>query len=440
MPDLSSILHPDFAAEPYWWQSYRPQEGEAGDLPRETPVLIVGAGYTGLNAAIALADRGILATVIDADLPGAGASTRNGGGVSAGVNTGKTFTGKRMAYPKAMQAAIAADSTAAFQHIETIIEREGIACDWKRTGRFVGAWTRKHFEQQKARAAADQASGGQGLEAIPRERQREEIGSDLYHGGLVVRRSGALDPALYYKGLLDACLRRGVKVYANAAATGLAREGGGFRVTTAKGTILADKLLAATNGYTGTLFPALRRRIVPIASHVIATEPLDPAIAASLSPKGRTLSDSRRVLCYYRVSPDGTRMVFGGRARFTAVDPRMAGAVLHGFMLKRFPQLAGTRITHSWSGFTGFTFDALPHVGMKDGIHYALGCNGSGIALLSYLGAKAGEMLAGDPRPICGFDREAFPSHPLYTGNPWFLPAVGSAFRTLDEMERRRDG
>ena len=155
---------------------------------------------------------------------------------------------------------------------------------------------------------------------VPRERQREEIDSDYYYGGMVVERSGKLHPALYYKGLLDACRRRAVAVCANAAVGRIVRTGNGWRVETSRGDVSAGDVVIATNGYTGDLTPALRRRVVPIASHIIATEELPPDLAGSLIPKGRTLSDTRRVLCYYRMSPDGRRMIFGGRARFTQVD------------------------------------------------------------------------------------------------------------------------
>src|SRR5262249_15201143 len=139
---------------------------------------------------------------------------------------------------------------------------------------------------------------------------------------------------------------------------------------TSRGSLLAGDVVIATNGYTGKLTPALRRRVVPIASHIIATEPLPADLAASLIPKGRSLSDTKRVLCYYRMSPDGTRMVFGGRARFTPANPLTCARVLHRYMTDRFPQLADTRVTHSWTGNTAFTLDALPHMGESGGLHY----------------------------------------------------------------------
>jgi glycine/D-amino acid oxidase-like deaminating enzyme len=174
---------------------------------------------------------------------------------------------------------------------------------------------------------------------VPRGRQRDEIASDYYYGGMVVERSASLHPALYYKGLLDACRRRGGAICAEASVEKIVPNGSGWRVETSRGMLAAGDVVIATNGYTGAITPALRRRVVPIASHIIATEPLPPDLAGGLIPKRRSISDTKRVLCYYRLSPDGTRMVFGGRARFTQSHPQLCARVLYGYMTDRFPQL-----------------------------------------------------------------------------------------------------
>src|SRR5205085_3590039 len=165
-----------------------------------------------------------------------------------------------------------------------------------------------------------------------------------YYGGMVVERSASLHPALYYKGLLDACRRSGIAICAEASVERISDNGAGWRVETSRGTVTAGGVVIATNGYTGTVTPALRRRVVPIASHIIATEELPADLAGSLMPKWRSISDTKRVLCYYRLSPDGRRMVFGGRARFTPANPELCARVLHGYMTERFPQLQGARV------------------------------------------------------------------------------------------------
>ena len=204
-----------------------------------------------------------------------------------------------------------------------------------------------------------------------------------------------------------------------------------------KGALSAGDVVIATNGYTGGATPELKRRLIPLASHIIATEELPPDLAASLIPKKRTLSDTKRVLCYYRISPDGKRVIFGGRARFTQVTPAVSAPILHRFMTDRFPQLKGIRVTHAWTGNVTFTWDALPHTGTLGGMHYALGCNGSGVAMMTYLGRQTARRIIGGANSTCGFELEEFPDFPLYNGSPnWALPAVGAYYRFRDGLSR----
>ena len=432
----TDIFHPDFAPEPYWWQAYRPASGELQDVPREARVAIVGGGYAGLAASLELARHGVEAVVLEAGALGVGASTRNGGSVSGGVNIGKSFSGRAAEVDAERTHRLLADASDAFSLIERLIAEENIDCFWMKRGRFVGAWTPKHYASQEERLRDLNDDAESGATMVPRDRQREEIASDYYYGGMVVERSASLHPALYYKGLLDACRRRGITICAEAAVENISANGAGWRVETSRGTVTAGDVVIATNGYTGTITPELRRRVVPIASHIIATEELPPDLATSLIPKRRSLSDTKRVLCYYRLSPDGTRMVFGGRARFTPANPRLCAQVLHGYMTERFPQLKEARVTHSWTGNTAFTLDALPHMGQEGGLHYCLGCNGSGVAMMTYLGTQTARKIARVANAPCAFDAPEFPDHPLYTGNPWFLPMVGGWYRMRDRLDR----
>ena len=271
------IFHKDFTPTPYWWEAYTPSAGELIDVPREARVAIIGSGYAGLSAALELATHGIEAVVFEANELGFGASTRNGGAVSGGVNVGKSFTGKTIGVDGDRVEHFLSDACDAFALIDRLIDQEKIACFWEKSGRFVGAWTRKHFDRQSRRVAIVNSAAQSGAYMLPRERQREEIASDYYFGGMVVERSGKLHPALYYKGLLDACRRRGVAVCAEAEVINIGREGSVWRVETARGSLSAGDVVIASNGYTGSLTPALKRRVVPIASHIIATPlPLQP--------------------------------------------------------------------------------------------------------------------------------------------------------------------
>jgi len=431
-----TIFHPDFKARPYWWEAIPMGENPVAELPARADVVIVGGGLTGLNCAIELGRGGASAVVLEAGDFGFGASTRNGGGVSGGTSMGKGFSGKAGA--EELLRAMVGDAADALTHVEEVIAREEIACHYERTGRYLCAFTPAHYDALAAKVDMFNEAAGAEATMVPRARQHEEIASDYYFGGMAVGRSGKIHPALYHRGLMRAAERHGATLVGNTAAGALTRTAEGWRVDTPRGPVEAREVVIATNGYTGALTPELRRRLVPVASHIIATEPLDPDLAASLIPKGRTLADTRRVLCYWRLSPDGTRVLFGGRARFTQVPPEVSAPALHSMMLDRWPQLRGTRITHAWTGNVAFAFDYLPHTGVTErGLHYAMACNGSGVSILSYLGAKMGRKLLGGTNQPTAFEGRDFPTKPTYDGRPWFLPAVGAYYRMRDWIDRR---
>ncbi len=431
----SDIFHPDFKTKPFWWEAYQPTMTEAVEVPSTARVAIVGCGYTGLCAAIELHRLGIDAVVLDAAEPGFGASTRNGGMVSGGVAVGKRYTGANTAEETERLYTDASDS---FTIIERMIADNAIDCEWTRTGRFGGAWARKHYAQMAKKLGALNEYADSGAYMLPKERQRDEIASDYYHGGLVVARSAHLHPAKYYKGLLDIAAGKRIAICGKAAVTKLEQSGGKWRVETARGTIEAGDVIIATNGYTGSITPQLQRRVVPVGSYIIATEEMPEDLAFSLMPHNKSIYDTRRVLTYYRMSGNRRRLIFGGRAKFSLSDPLDTAPILYQHMLDRFPQLAGTKITHAWTGNVAFTFDEVPHMGRMDGLHYALGCNGSGVAMMTYLGTQVARKIAGVANYACAFDREEFPDHPLYAGDPkWLLPVIGPYFRTRDWLDRR---
>jgi len=435
----NALLHPDFKALPYWWEAWRPNADGSADLPARADVAIVGAGYGGLATALELRRAGTDVVVIEANEFGSGASSRNGGAVSGGINLGKGLSGRRSADQEELAreaAAMRRDAADSLLLLEEIIAREGIECHYARKGRFLGAYTPRHYDDLARKLDALNQDADAEATMLAKARQHEEIASDFYYGGMVVRRSGKLHPALYCKGLLDACRRHGVTLCANTRVTEITRQPHGFLVRTERGELATREVVIATNGYTGDVTPALKRRVLPVASHIVATEKLSPELAASLIPNGKTINDTPRVLTYYRISPDGRRVLFGGRARFTQVEPRVSVPALHRMMTARFPQLAGVRVTHAWTGNVAFTFDFLPHMGREDGMHYMLGCNGSGVAMMTYLGTQTARKILGGANRISALDERDFPTMPLYNGNPWFLPIVGGYYRLRDRLDR----
>lgn len=439
------MSHSDFQTTPYWWEAAPPTDAGNLDPPDSADVLVVGGGYTGLNAALELARAGRSVVVCEAERFGDGASTRNGGGVSAGINLGKGMSGgpgeqSNSSEGRALLERLMGESRQAFDLVGELIEREDIHCHYQVSGRMVGAYTPEHFRKLPARAEIINRLTDADATVIPRSRISEEIASDFYHGGLVIERAAKLHPALYMHGLRTAAASAGSCLCAHTRVMAVDGQPGEFTVQTSKGAVRCAEVVIGTNGYTGALTPELQRGIVPATSHVIATEPLPEDLIGALIPRGRTLSETPRILHYYRQSPDGRRIIFGGRARFTDVDPRTRVRILHKAMAARFPQLADARVTHSWTGYVAFTYDHLPHVGRHRGMHYALGCNGSGVAMMSYFGNLIARRILKSnvvTSAYIGLDLPRIPV-PGYTGEAWFLPIVGGWFRLLDRLDRMR--
>lgn len=419
-------------AEPYWLEDAPLRSGPVGPLPASADLVVVGSGYTGLSAAIEAAQGGMSVLALDKGPVGAGCSTRNGGQVSPSI---KPELGPLTAlHGPDIARRIRDEGHAARAHAEAVIARHGIDCDWQVTGRYLAAHSRKQYDGLERLAEARLRAGEPGLTLVPQSEQLGELGSTRYFGGALSPSYAAVQPAKLHAGLLRVAEGLGVTVQGNREVTGLRRDRAGFTVQVGSATIAARQVLIATNGYTGPLTPWLRRRVIPIGSYMLATDPLPPEVAARLIPKGRMVVDTRKVVIYFRLSPDGRRMVFGGRAALAEKDPMRSLPRLYQMMLDVFPDLQGTPVSHAWNGFVAYTFDTLPHIGVQDGLHYAMGYCGSGVSLSLYYGMKAGQRILGRSEGTSALDGLAFQTRPLYYGTPWFLTPSVAWYRLHDRL------
>jgi glycine/D-amino acid oxidase-like deaminating enzyme len=439
MPNATATapLNRDYERRPYW-HATMPELPSRRDrpLPDVADVVVIGGGYTGITAARELARRGAAVTLLEAETLGFGGSTRNGGIVHPGYKWGPAELVKR--YGDETGRALFRETMDAYDLVKRLIADESIECEFRESGYLDLAWAPSHARDLRASVETLRAFGVE-VSYVPPEGLQEEIGSDFYHGGLVFPPSGLLHPGKYFAGLVAAAERAGADLHDGVRAMAIRRQADGrLVVETDRGAILAKDVAVGTNGYTDGVVPALRRRIIPIGSYIIATEPLPDELAREISPRGRAFFDTKNFLYYWHVSAD-RRMIFGGRASFMPTNVDHTAAILHRGMLQVHPQLAGTRIDYAWGGNVGFTFDRMPHVGRQDGVTYAMGCCGTGVALMTSLGTAVGGWLSGDPAPA--LSQLKFPLVPApYEGRPWFLPLAGEWFRLQDRLARRGSG
>lgn len=430
------IATDNFSYHPYWWDEAPPLERH-DPIPSVTDVLVIGGGYCGLSAALELARSGVDVSVVEAMGFGEGASSRNGGFISSGINIGKganTVAGRGKANADAMLE----EANAAYGHLKTIVVRERIRCQITEPGRFVPAHCPRAYEALGARVGELNYLTGADAWMLPRSSQHTELASEHYYGGLVSNRSGGLHPALLVRGLALAAASAGARLHSHCPAGRIDRTANGYLVETAGGGIRAQEIVVATNGYTGRNTQWHRRRVFPVRSHMIATEELGHEQVRALFPNMRMISDTQRMLNYFRPSPDGRRILFGGRASYRNVDPHLAAPRLLENLVAIFPQIDGVRVTHAWTGNVAITFDRLPHIGHENGVHHALGCNGSGVVIMTWLGHQVALNILGKACQPSAFSGVEMPSAPLYTGNPWMLPAIGAWYVANDRFDRWR--
>ena len=428
-------LNDDFERRPYWHATMPALPDRGGKpLPDSADAVVIGGGYTGLAAARQLATQGASVVVLEARTLGWGASTRNGGIAHPGYKWGPASMVKR--YGEELATRLYADSVEATNLIGRTIHEAGIEAELRLNGYMELAWSRRDAEDFAGEVPV-RTSWGTPARVVPRDALAAEVGTTAYHGGLAIDTGGVLHPGKWFAGLVALAEAAGADLHEGVRATAIRRQPDGrFVVDTVRGAIAARDVLVATNAYTDGAAPALRRRIIPIGSYIIATEPLPEALAREISPTGRAYFDTRNFLSYWHVSAD-RRLLWGGRVSFFPTTVDKTAKLLHRRMLEVHPQVADYRVEYSWGGKIGMTFDRMPHIGRSGGVMYAMGCCGSGVVLLHWLGTRAAEWMGGGQPPALANLR--FPLVPApYEGRPWFLPVVGEYFRARDRLAARQ--
>jgi glycine/D-amino acid oxidase-like deaminating enzyme len=406
-------------------------------LPEVVDVAVIGAGFTGLSAARTLAKRGAKVAVLESETIGWGASSRNGGmvltGMKLGVNRLISMYGRELT--QRMYAA----SLASMDCVEQIVREEGIDCEFVRCGHLEVACKQKHFDDYARQAEVIAREFSHTLRVVQKNELSAEIGSTIYYGGMVDEVSAGCNPARYVAGLARAAMTAGAEILEHTRVATIQRDSRqgelGWKLTTSRGTLWAHEVFVGTSGYTGRATPALQKKLIPIGSFIITTEVLPEPLARELSPRNRMIYDSKNYLYYYRLTPD-RRMLFGGRAAFFPENDqtvRRSAEILRRGMIDVYPQLSDARIDYVWGGTLDFAFDIMPHAGQLDGMYYAVGYAGHGVAMATYQGQKIAELMAGD-KPQNPFVGIPFPGAPLglYNGKPWFLPFAGAWYKFLD--------
>ena len=420
---------------PYWQDTATPfARAASGPVEGEVDVAIIGGGFTGLSAALALGQRGASVAVLEAGRVVGAASGRNGGHVNNGTAIDVGGLAAQWGLDQARALYHAADD--AVDTVERIQREQQIACDFRRGGKIKLAAKPAHYEKMARGFEMLNREIDADTELVPSPRIRDEVGSDLFHGGIVYRKSAQMHMGRFGAGLAEAAVRHGPRIFEQAAVTGLKRLGGAaHEVTTSRGRVRAKQVLVATGASEKGPLLYFRRRMVPVGSFIIATEPLDAAQIDAIMPTRRNATTSLNIGHYFRIAPD-QRLIWGGRARFalsSATSDLKSGRILEAGLRRTFPQLGEAGIDYCWGGTVDLTQDRLPRAGEHEGLFYAMGYSGHGVQMSVHMGQLMARMMAGEAEanPLRFLPWKAIPGH---FGPPWFMPFVGAYYKWKDRV------
>lgn len=409
------------------------------DMPPErlTDVAIIGAGYTGLSTALHLARQGIEATVVEASEPGWGASGRNGGQVIAGLKADPDWLEEQ--FGQRLGSAIVEAMGAGGDLVRSLVEQYGMDCHASFKGWIQAAHGPKAMRETVIPRTAQWRRRGVAVELLDQRGLAAMIGTprDFYVGGWSDPRGGVLQPLSYARGLASAAIREGATIHAFTPVRALRRKSPGWELDLGHAKLRASKVVLATNAYTDDLWPGLKRTVVPVTSFQIATYPLDDAVRRSVIPGGQGVTDTRRLLNYFRLDHQG-RLVMGGRCPVDD-NPTMSDArALTDALARTFPQAAKAPIQFLWSGKVALTKDRLPHLHvLAPGLYAALGCNGRGVAICTAIGKILSEFVGGAPPETLALPVTAPDHFTMHAFRKVGVVAASHYYRLLDTLEAR---
>lgn len=430
-----SIFAPDYREEPYWWMAAPPAAGhpEPATLQgTKADVVVVGGGITGVVAALHLARGGADVLVVDAGLIGRGAARMNAGFLGRTLKRSVSWLQQHHGADYGLRVYRELDQ--ALKGVESFVAEEGIACHRRSCGRFIAANSEPHLKGLIADLEDMRRKLGFPYEVVGKADQRAELASDRYVGGAVIPDLGSIHPGLYHQGLVRLAEAAGVRFCQNTAVLGIAGDGTRKAVRTARGVLSAGQVVVTTNGYTTRGLKWFARRLVPFHGYVLATELLPAGLIDRVLPNRRTYLDTRMNIDFIRPAPDSERILFGGMTgRLNATCATLAPA-LHRRMAEILPDLKDVKISRSWTGFCAGTFDFMPHIGLHDGIHFALGYNFAGVPVGTLFGRKIAARILGRGDGASAFDVQNFPTLPFFNGTGLVAPL---AMRYFDWHDRK---
>lgn len=419
----------------YWLDTATPSgDYTETEVPKEVDVAVVGGGFTGLSTGYHTAKSGRSVAVLEARTVNWGASGRNGGMATTGLAIGFRDALKRYGEQRAVS--YFKEYNNAIDLIEQLVTENALDVDYARAGKMNLAWKESHWEGMQKTAELLKRLVGQPVHLVDRANIRSEVGSDVYHGAMVDPSGAGMHVGKFGHALARLGIEQGATIHEHAEVTDVRKVAGGaaFDLVTPRGTVRAGKVVVGTSGYTGRVFGWVQRRIIPVGSFIVVTEPLPQELVDELLPNRRMASDSKNFIYYFRITPDN-RLLFGGRARFALSDPssdRKSGEILEKAMHYVFPKLRDARIDYMWGGLVDISMDQMVHAGEHDGIYYSTNYSGHGVQMATYMGKVMSEVIDGRPEANPWRDLRN-PWIPGYFGQPWLHLRLGGAYYGLQD-------